>query len=132
MIDPKVIDLNGGEHRRCEKRKGRGPVSGDQSQPGERSAEGSDRTGAPREEPDVRLENCERTRCEVWTRVMGYHRPVSAFNAGKRAEHRERQYFSECLAATEERIERVSAANRIEEPRMNTNKEDGSLWIPGC
>jgi hypothetical protein len=37
----------------------------------------------------------ERTKCEVWTRVMGYHRPVSAFNAGKRAEHRERQYFLE-------------------------------------
>lgn len=37
----------------------------------------------------------ERTRCEIWTRVMGYHRPVSAFNAGKRSEHRERTYFSE-------------------------------------
>lgn len=37
----------------------------------------------------------ERTRCEVWTRVMGYHRPVSAFNAGKRAEHAERKYFRE-------------------------------------
>jgi hypothetical protein len=37
----------------------------------------------------------ERTRCEVWTRVMGYHRPVSAFNAGKRAEHAERCYFRE-------------------------------------
>jgi hypothetical protein len=37
----------------------------------------------------------ERTRCEVWTRVMGYHRPVAAFNAGKRSEHRERLYFSE-------------------------------------
>lgn len=37
----------------------------------------------------------ERTRCEVWTRVMGYHRPVSAFNAGKRSEHRDRLYFSE-------------------------------------
>ena len=36
----------------------------------------------------------ERTRCEVWTRVMGYHRPVSAFNAGKRSEHRERTYFA--------------------------------------
>jgi len=31
----------------------------------------------------------------VWTRVMGYHRPVSAFNAGKRSEHRERQYYVE-------------------------------------
>lgn len=37
----------------------------------------------------------ERTRCEVWTRVMGYHRPVSAFNPGKRSEHQERLYFSE-------------------------------------
>ena len=35
----------------------------------------------------------ERTRCEVWTRVMGYHRPVSAFNAGKQSEHRERTPF---------------------------------------
>jgi len=41
------------------------------------------------------LRDEERTRCEVWTRVMGYHRPVSAFNAGKQAEHRERLYFSE-------------------------------------
>ncbi|HUU01013.1 MAG TPA: ribonucleoside triphosphate reductase [Myxococcota bacterium] len=31
--------------------------------------------------------------CEVWTRVMGYHRPVSGFNRGKRAEYNERKYF---------------------------------------
>jgi len=43
----------------------------------------------------IELRDSERTRCEVWTRVMGYHRPVSAFNAGKRSEHRERLYFSE-------------------------------------
>lgn len=41
------------------------------------------------------LENAERTPCEVWTRVMGYHRPVSAFNKGKQAEHAERRYFRE-------------------------------------
>lgn len=40
----------------------------------------------------------ERTRCEVWTRVMGYHRPVSAFNAGKQSEHRERTLFREAPA----------------------------------
>jgi len=28
----------------------------------------------------VLLSEAERTRTEVWTRVMGYHRPVSAFN----------------------------------------------------
>ena len=34
-----------------------------------------------------------RTRCEVWTRVMGYYRPVSQFNIGKKSEFRERAYF---------------------------------------
>ena len=37
----------------------------------------------------------ERTRCEVWTRVMGYHRPVSQFNAGKQSEQRQRVCFEE-------------------------------------
>jgi ribonucleoside-triphosphate reductase len=36
-----------------------------------------------------------RQACEVWTRVMGYHRPVEAFNPGKRSEHEERQHFVE-------------------------------------
>jgi anaerobic ribonucleoside-triphosphate reductase len=35
----------------------------------------------------------ERTRCECWTRVMGYMRPVSQFNIGKQAEHKERKPF---------------------------------------
>jgi len=37
----------------------------------------------------------ERTPCEVWSRVMGYHRPVSAWNAGKQQEHRDRLHFVE-------------------------------------
>ncbi|KKP37503.1 MAG: hypothetical protein UR27_C0005G0022 [Candidatus Peregrinibacteria bacterium GW2011_GWA2_33_10] len=37
-----------------------------------------------------------RTRCEVWTRVMGYHRPVSQFNLGKKSEHSQRTHFTEC------------------------------------
>jgi hypothetical protein len=37
----------------------------------------------------------ERQPCEIWTRVMGYHRPVSSFNRGKKGEFRERTYFSE-------------------------------------
>lgn len=37
----------------------------------------------------------ERQRCEVWTRVMGYHRPLSSFNSGKKSEHKERRYFLE-------------------------------------
>lgn len=43
----------------------------------------------------ITLSDDERTRCEVWTRVMGYHRPVAAFNAGKQSEHAERTYYSE-------------------------------------
>ena len=41
------------------------------------------------------LRDEERTRCEIWTRVMGYHRPVSAWNPGKQAEQGERRYFNE-------------------------------------
>lgn len=37
----------------------------------------------------------QRTRCEVWTRVMGYHRPVQNFNIGKKAEHYSRCHFAE-------------------------------------
>ncbi len=44
----------------------------------------------------------ERTRCEVWTRVMGYHRPVSHFNIGKKSEHYSRKHFTECVAANTE------------------------------
>lgn len=43
----------------------------------------------------IQLEDHERTRCEVWTRVMGYHRPVGEFNAGKQAEHAARRHFIE-------------------------------------
>lgn len=52
----------------------------------------------------------ERTRCEVWTRVMGYHRPVSAFNPGKRSEHAERCPFTEQPAGASARANRRVAA----------------------
>ena len=29
----------------------------------------------------------KRTKCMVYTRVMGYHRPVESFNLGKKGEH---------------------------------------------
>jgi anaerobic ribonucleoside-triphosphate reductase len=44
---------------------------------------------------NIALSDEERQPCEVWTRVMGYHRPVASFNIGKRAEHEERQHFTE-------------------------------------
>lgn len=44
---------------------------------------------------DVVLSNEERQPCEVWTRVMGYHRPVQSFNTGKKGEFAERVCFTE-------------------------------------
>lgn len=41
------------------------------------------------------LQNEERQPCEVWTRVMGYHRPVSSYNIGKKSEFYERKFFTE-------------------------------------
>ena len=38
----------------------------------------------------------KRQKCMVYTRVMGYHRPVESFNIGKKSEHKERKYFKEC------------------------------------
>ena len=44
------------------------------------------------------LDDAERQRCEVWTRVMGYHRPVASFNIGKKGEFHERRFFEEQAA----------------------------------
>jgi len=41
----------------------------------------------------------KRQKCEVWTRVMGYHRPVQSFNIGKKSEHAERKHFNENVSA---------------------------------
>ncbi len=51
-----------------------------------------------REATSAMLRDEERQRCEVWTRVMGYHRPVSSFNTGKQGEFAERRYFEEARA----------------------------------
>jgi hypothetical protein len=60
---------------------------------------------SPSTESDViDLNPEERTRCEVWTRVMGYHRPITSFNPGKQSEHADRKFYNE-------RSCRVQAAN---------------------
>lgn len=43
----------------------------------------------------VELTADERQECEVWTRVMGYYRPVSMYNTGKQGEFHERVEFIE-------------------------------------
>ena len=46
-------------------------------------------------EAPIQLTEEERQPCEVWTRVMGYHRPVASFNIGKQGEHGERLFFAQ-------------------------------------
>lgn len=43
----------------------------------------------------AKLDDAQRTRCEIWSRVMGYYRPVSAWNAGKQSEQADRLTFRE-------------------------------------
>ncbi|MEA1955901.1 MAG: anaerobic ribonucleoside-triphosphate reductase [Campylobacterota bacterium] len=37
----------------------------------------------------------KRQKCIVYTRVMGYHRPVESFNIGKTGEHKQRKHFTQ-------------------------------------
>ena len=46
---------------------------------------------------NVTLSDDERQKCEIWTRVMGYYRPVENYNKGKQAEYRERKCFKEVI-----------------------------------
>lgn len=43
---------------------------------------------------DTILQDSERQPCEVWTRVMGYYRPVERYNNGKKSEYNERTFFN--------------------------------------
>ncbi len=49
---------------------------------------------------EITLEDSEHQPCEVWTRVMGYFRPVSEFNKGKKSEFYSRKTFSENKATS--------------------------------
>lgn len=42
----------------------------------------------------------KRTRCEIYSRVVGYLRPVNQWNEGKRAEFTDRQTFDRQLSNT--------------------------------
>lgn len=44
----------------------------------------------------------QRTKCEIYTRVMGYYRPVSQFNIGKKSEFYSRTYFVASAEQTQE------------------------------
>lgn len=41
-----------------------------------------------------KLKDEERTECEIWSRVMGYFRPVNQWNVGKRQEFADRRVYT--------------------------------------
>jgi hypothetical protein len=41
---------------------------------------------------------------------MGYHRPVSQFNVGKKSEHYSRKHFTECVESNEQFKDRYGAS----------------------
>ena len=44
---------------------------------------------------EIKLNDEDRQVCEVWTRVMGYIRPTTEFNVGKKSEFNSRVCFCE-------------------------------------
>ncbi|PIS32129.1 hypothetical protein COT40_01645 [Candidatus Peregrinibacteria bacterium CG08_land_8_20_14_0_20_41_10] len=50
----------------------------------------------------------KRTKCEVWTRVIGYYRPVQEFNIGKKQEVKERVYYKEAVTLNSSRAQQTS------------------------
>lgn len=56
----------------------------------------------------LELHEAERTRCTVYTRVMGYHRPVETFNAGKKGEFRDRKHYREPVLTRENTRKKAS------------------------
>ncbi len=44
----------------------------------------------------INIPNEMRTKCEVFSRVVGYYRPVQNWNKGKAEEFKERREFDEC------------------------------------
>ena len=43
---------------------------------------------------EVTIPDVSRVKTEVWTRVVGYYRPVSSFNIGQVGMHSERKHYT--------------------------------------
>lgn len=90
-ISPKYGYISG-EHQYCPKCQ----ADHDAEVAAARAAEAA---GKPVKKTAEQLEaEWEPVECEVWTRVMGYFRPVKSFNKGKQSEQKERKSFREGVA----------------------------------
>jgi hypothetical protein len=78
------------------------------------------------------LDEGERQRAEIWTRVMGYHRPISAWNPGKQSEHRERRMFREWPREGRSAAEDLVPPVGFCEPEMGGGRLGDHPSIPGA
>ena len=46
------------------------------------------------EELENKLKNVKGTKCEVYSRIVGYFRPVKDWNVGKHEEYKERETYN--------------------------------------
>lgn len=44
-----------------------------------------------------KIQQKDRTRCEVYSRIVGYIRPIDNWNAGKQAEFKDRQTYDKTV-----------------------------------
>ncbi len=72
----------------------------------------------------------QRTQCQVYTRVMGYLRPVSHYNTGKKSEFYSRKYFDENKTANSEFVRQFGNS----QPSYNVvnNYEEVKFVWQGC
>ena len=63
-------------------------------------------------------DNSKRTPCETWCRVMGYLRPVSHYNLGKKSEFYSRKYFT---------LDKINNSEFIKKFLPSKNNNNG-LW----
>lgn len=71
----------------------------------------------------------QRTQCQVYTRVMGYLRPVSHYNTGKKSEFYSRKYFDESKTANSEFVRQFSTQNAYD---LVNNYEEVKFVGCGC
>jgi len=57
------------------------------------------------------MDDSKRTKCEVWSRCMGYLRPREDYNIGKRQEHLDRKMFTESKAF--EAIDKMASKDKL-------------------
>lgn len=48
----------------------------------------------------LKVKEAERSKCDTYSRSMGYVRPTKNFNVGKLQEHKERLTFDEAVSAS--------------------------------